>query len=256
MRAQRFGELARPHTRGRTRTGTPRSLPHGYKALSLQQVRDDTLHPLRSAESAINNTRLLLWLVAAVIVGVVMYMSALDRVRDFAVLKAVGATMRTLVVSLAAEAVLTCLIAAALAIGFAQLLLPLFPLPITYTVGAYAALPLIAVVVGVLGSLAGCAGQCASTRPRPLRVPDGRPADPRPDHRILAGDYLVRPIDSLRVEATDGELTARSVAPGGALGRDRPSHPSGVLPTRRLHGGPLTGAARRIGQNVAREGAS
>jgi hypothetical protein len=51
--------------------------------------------------------------------------------------------------------VLTCLIAAALAIGFAQLLLPIFPLPITYTLGAYAALPLIGVVVGVLASLAG-----------------------------------------------------------------------------------------------------
>jgi putative ABC transport system permease protein len=136
-------------------TGTPRSLPHGYKALSRQQVRDDALRPLRSAESAINNTRLLLWLVAAVIVGVVMYMSALERVRDFAVLKAVGATTRTLVLSLAAEAVLTCLIAAALAIGVAQLLLPIFPLPITYTLGAYAALPVIAVVVGVLASLAG-----------------------------------------------------------------------------------------------------
>jgi len=136
-------------------TGTPRRLPHGYKALSRQQVRDDMLHPLRSAESAINNTRLLLWLVAAVIVGVVMYMSALERVRDFAVLKAVGATTRTLVLSLAAEAVLTCLIAAALAIGLAQLLLPIFPLPITYTLGAYAVLPVIAVVVGVLASLAG-----------------------------------------------------------------------------------------------------
>jgi putative ABC transport system permease protein len=113
------------------------------------------LRPLRGAESSINYTRLLLWLVAAVIVGAVMYMSALERVRDFAVLKAVGATTRTLVVSLAAEAVLACLIAAALAIGFAELLLPIFPLPITYTIGAFAVLPVIAVVVGVLASLAG-----------------------------------------------------------------------------------------------------
>lgn len=136
-------------------TGKPRSLPHRYKLLSRQQVRDDMLHPLRSAESAINNTRLLLWLVAAVIVGAVMYMSALERVRDFAVLKAVGATTRTLVASLALEAVLACLIAAALAIGFAQLLVPIFPLPITYTTSAYALLPVIAVIVGVLASLAG-----------------------------------------------------------------------------------------------------
>jgi len=33
--------------------------------------------------------------------------------------------------------------------------LPIFPLPITYTLAAYAALPVIAVVVGVLASLAG-----------------------------------------------------------------------------------------------------
>jgi putative ABC transport system permease protein len=136
-------------------TGTPHGLPHKYKVMSQGQVRDDMLRQLRTAESAINNTRLLLWLVAAVIVGVVMYMSALERVRDFAVLKAVGATTRTLVLSLAAESVLTCLIAAALAIGVAQLLLPIFPLPITYTLSAYAALPVIAVVVGVLASLAG-----------------------------------------------------------------------------------------------------
>jgi putative ABC transport system permease protein len=136
-------------------TGKPRGLSHEFKVLTRQQVRDDMLRQLRSAESAINNTRLLLWLVAAVIVGVVMYMSALERVRDFAVLKAVGATTRTLVLSLAAEAVLTCLIAAAVAIGVAQLLLPIFPLPITYTLGAYAALPVIAVVVGVVASLAG-----------------------------------------------------------------------------------------------------
>jgi putative ABC transport system permease protein len=138
-------------------TGKPHSgsLPREFKMLSRQRVRDDLLRPLRSAESAINNTRLLLWLVAAVIVGAVMYMSALERVRDFAVLKAVGATTRTLVLSLAAEAVLACLIAAGLAILFANLLLPIFPLPITYSLGAYAALPVIAVAVGVLASLAG-----------------------------------------------------------------------------------------------------
>ena len=43
----------------------------------------------------------------------------------------------------------------ALAIGFANLLVPIFPLPITYTTSAYAILPVIAVVVGVLASLAG-----------------------------------------------------------------------------------------------------
>ncbi len=44
-----------------------------------------------------------------------------------------------------------------------------------------------------------------------------------PTIKYFRGDYFVRPIDALRVEATDGELTARSVAPRGALGRSRAS---------------------------------
>jgi putative ABC transport system permease protein len=136
-------------------TGTPRALPRDFKVISLGEVRDDMLHPLRSAESAINNTRLLMWLVAASIVGAVMYMSALERVRDFAVLKAVGATTRTLVLSLVVEAVIACLVAAGLAVAFAYLLLPLFPLPITYTTSSYLLLPVVAVIVGTLASLAG-----------------------------------------------------------------------------------------------------
>ena len=54
-------------------------------------------------------------------------------------------------------------------------------------------------------------------------------ADPHihdPTIKYFRGDYLVRPIDAPRVEATDDELTARSVAPGGSLGRDLPSDPS------------------------------
>jgi putative ABC transport system permease protein len=136
-------------------TGTPRTVPEEFRVMSRGEVREDLLRPLRNAASAINNTRLLLWLVAAVIVGAVMYMSALERVRDFAVLKAVGATTRTLVASLAVEAVIACLLAAGLAIGFARVLRPIIPLPVTYTAGAYAALPVVAVLVGMLASVAG-----------------------------------------------------------------------------------------------------
>jgi hypothetical protein len=57
-----------------------------------------------------------------------------------------------------------------------------------------------------------------------LQIPD-----PTTEHS--RGDYLVLgPVD-----ATDGELTARSVAPGGSLGRDRRSDPSRVHPTSKTH---------------------
>jgi putative ABC transport system permease protein len=135
--------------------GRPRHVPDGLKIMSKAQVQSDLLRPLGTADRSINTTRVLLWIVAAVIIGAVMYMSALERVRDFAVLKAVGGATRVLVTSLAAEAMVACLAAAGLAVACARLLAPTIPLPITLTTNAYAMLPLVAVVVGVLASLFG-----------------------------------------------------------------------------------------------------
>src|SRR5262249_27012998 len=59
--------------------GEPRVATDGLKIMSEAQVQTDLLRPLGNADRAINTTRLLLWAVAAVIVGAVMYMSALDR---------------------------------------------------------------------------------------------------------------------------------------------------------------------------------
>ena len=135
--------------------GSPTVTVPGLKVLPLSAVKADLLKPVRQAEQSINKVRLLLWLVAAIIVGAVMYMSALERVRDFAVLKAVGASSRVLVTSLAIEAVIACLVSAALAIGVARLLRPIIPLPVSYSGSAYAVLPVVAVIVGVLSSLSG-----------------------------------------------------------------------------------------------------
>jgi putative ABC transport system permease protein len=136
-------------------TGRPLVAVPDLKVMSKAEVKADLLRPLRNAEQSINNTRLLLWLVAAVIVGAVMYMSALERVRDFAVLKALGASSRVLVLGLATEAIAVCLASGAMAIVVAHLLRPTIPLPVTFAAGAYAALPVVAVVVGVLASLTG-----------------------------------------------------------------------------------------------------
>jgi putative ABC transport system permease protein len=88
--------------------GAPEEPIPGVKVLSLAEVQDDLLKPMRDTQQSINNVRLLLWLVAAIIVGAVMYVSALERVRDFAVLKAVGASSRVLVGGLAIEAIFSC----------------------------------------------------------------------------------------------------------------------------------------------------
>jgi putative ABC transport system permease protein len=135
--------------------GRPLHPPTDLKFMSKEQVQGDLLRPLGTADKSINTTRILLWIVAAVIVGAVMYMSALERVRDFAVLKAVGGKTRVLVTSLAFEAMVACLAAAGLAVVMARLLAPTIPLPITITTDAYLALPVVAVAVGVVASLFG-----------------------------------------------------------------------------------------------------
>lgn len=135
--------------------GRPSVPVPGLQVLSKEAVKADLLKPLRNAEQTIGKIRVLLWLVAAVIVGAVMYLSALERVRDFAVLKAVGASSFVLVASLATEAVLASLVSAALAVEVASLLRPTIPLPVSFTTNAYVSLPIVAVIVGVVASMSG-----------------------------------------------------------------------------------------------------
>ena len=80
-------------------------------------------------------------------------MSSLQRVRDFAVLKAMGASSRALFGGVAAQAVVVTLVAALLASLTANLLKPLYPLPVAIPTSAFLLLPVTAVAVGVGASL-------------------------------------------------------------------------------------------------------
>lgn len=135
--------------------GAPARPPRGFALLSNDQVRADLLRPLERAIGAIDLIRLLMWLVAASIVGAIIYLSALERIRDFAVLRAVGTSARALLAGLAFQAVVVSGVAAVLSIGFAAVLVPLFPIPVAVPAGAYAAMPAVAVVVGLVASTAG-----------------------------------------------------------------------------------------------------
>jgi putative ABC transport system permease protein len=95
--------------------GTPASVPHGLVVLSPSTVVTDTMGQLKSAVSSIDSTRSLMWIIAAVIVAAMLYVAALERKRDFAVLKALGSSSRTLFLSLVLEAVIVTLLAAVLA---------------------------------------------------------------------------------------------------------------------------------------------
>jgi putative ABC transport system permease protein len=113
------------------------------------------MRPLNAAVDAITIVAVLLWILAALIVGSVVYVSALERLRDFAVFKAIGAPTRAIMAGLALQAVVVALLAAVLGIVLSQLLAPLFPMDIVVPMRAYIALPVIAIVIGLLASVAG-----------------------------------------------------------------------------------------------------
>jgi len=130
-------------------------LPPGLASLTSDEVVDQTLQPLDGAIASIDLVRALLWVVAAIIVGAVVYLSALDRQRDFAVLKAVGTPNSSLLGSLALQAVLIALGAVALAAIIQIFLAPQFPLPVTVPARAFWQLPLLAVVMALAAGAVG-----------------------------------------------------------------------------------------------------
>jgi putative ABC transport system permease protein len=137
-------------------TGEPVGLPSGLRFLARPALTSALLRPMRSARGAIAGSRVVLWATAAVIVACVTYMAAIEEVRDFAVLKAVGAQSRALARGLAAQAVIVTLLAGLVGLGLARLLRPgLGSFPVEITGGSEALVPVVAVVVGTLASLAG-----------------------------------------------------------------------------------------------------
>lgn len=130
-------------------------LPPGLASLTPDDVIEQTLAPLDGAIASIDLVRALLWIVAAIIVGAVVYLSALDRQRDFAVLKAVGTPNSSLLGSLALQAVLIALGAVALAAIIQIFLAPQFPLPVTVPGRAFWQLPLLAVIMALAAGAIG-----------------------------------------------------------------------------------------------------
>ncbi|HVE98029.1 MAG TPA: ABC transporter permease [Mycobacteriales bacterium] len=135
--------------------GVPERLPAGLIKRTPAETEADLLRPLGNAIQSLDLTQLLLWLVAALIIGSVVYLSALERLRDFAVFKATGWSSRGLLVGLALQAVMLSVAAALLAMGLARVLTPVFPLTITIPLRAMLLLPVVALGVGLAASVAG-----------------------------------------------------------------------------------------------------
>jgi putative ABC transport system permease protein len=94
-----------------------------------------------------------MWIIAAVIVAALVYVTALERTRDFAVMKALGASSGALFLGLAAQAVLVALAAAAIGALMSNFMSGIFAQPVDIPSSAFVVLPLSALVVGLLASL-------------------------------------------------------------------------------------------------------
>jgi putative ABC transport system permease protein len=135
--------------------GMPRTAPAGMQVITNKAVRADLYRPIKQASGTIQVLDILLLLIAAGIIGAILYMSTLERIKDFAVMKATGAGSGFVIGGLIAQAIVLSATSAVVAIVLAQFIGPLVPSGVEIPSSAYGVLVITALVVGIVGSLAG-----------------------------------------------------------------------------------------------------
>lgn len=135
--------------------GRPAAVPPGLTMLDNSEVAQDLARPITPAKDTITLIRFLLWGVAAGIIGAIVYLSVLERIGDFAVLKAIGVSSRDLLGGLLLQAVLLSLLSALLAVALEKAIAPSVAMSVEVSTATYLTLPLVAVLVGALASFLG-----------------------------------------------------------------------------------------------------
>ena len=138
-----------------SRGAVPNATAEGLTQLTNAQVVSDMRRPMASGLQTIDFINALLWLIAAGIIGSIVYLSALERTRDFAVMKATGAGNGPLLAGLALQALVLSAASAAVAVVLARPLKAGFPFSIDIPSSAYVILLVVALLVGFMASLAG-----------------------------------------------------------------------------------------------------
>jgi putative ABC transport system permease protein len=153
--AQVLAYAGRPLATALVTQGVPVRLPAGTTLLSNRAVRADLLAPLVNARKTIGLVSGLLWLMAALIIGLVVYLAALDRIRDFAVFKAVGGTNRTLLAGLIVQSLLVAGAACIVGAVLSTVLGSVMPMKAEIAHRAYVLMALLGGLVAVVASGAG-----------------------------------------------------------------------------------------------------
>lgn len=131
------------------------TLPDGYRAFTRTEVEADLIRPLKNPIASIDFIKILLWMVAAMIIASVVYLTVLERTRDIAVFKATGSSSWSIGVGICLQAVILAVLASIIGIAIAKLLAPRFPMQVVVSTQSMILLPLLAIGVGVIAGLIG-----------------------------------------------------------------------------------------------------
>jgi putative ABC transport system permease protein len=134
---------------------SPSAVPPETVLVSNETVREGLVRPVKVASSTIQFVDVLLWFVAAGIIGSILYMTSVERVRDFAALKAIGARDLHVLVGIGVQAAVLSLAATIVAIAASKVLEPFFPIVVETPMSSYPRTAAIAIAMGLLGSVAG-----------------------------------------------------------------------------------------------------
>jgi putative ABC transport system permease protein len=151
--AQNLALGGRPLVTAVVTVGAPAQVPAGLSVLTNGTVVHSGLTGLSGAVKSINNSKVFMWAVAAIIIAALLYVSALQRLPDFAILKALGSSSLVLFGSLALQAVVVALAAAAFAMVICNFMDGMFAQPVVIPASAFATMPIVAIAVGLISSL-------------------------------------------------------------------------------------------------------
>ena len=129
--------------------------PPGTQVLDVAAVRRDLNRPQKSGTQTVVIFNTLLWLMAAGIVATMVYLTALERARDIAVLKAMGTPNRTLFSGMAVQGLALALAACVVGAAVSRALAPTMPFAVETPGSAYLEVLGVGIVVGLVAALVG-----------------------------------------------------------------------------------------------------
>ena len=153
--AQAVAFAGRPDVTALAIRGRPNRIPSQAALVTPKQAETDLLRTLANGIRSLDVVTAFLWFVAVVIIGAVVYLSALERRRDFAVLKAIGSSTWWAYGGLALQSGVIALLSGVLAMAIEPLIGRAIPMQLAVPSHDLWLLLPIALVVGLLASLSG-----------------------------------------------------------------------------------------------------